>query len=103
MVKDYIILKSDKKNYKIQFSDILYIESLDNYIKLHTSSNSIICYESLSNLMQELPTNFIRIHRSYIVNVKKVGVFTTAYLEIEGTQITIGRNYREKVSRIMKS
>lgn len=103
MVKDYIILKSDKKNYKMRFADILYIESLDNYIKVHTSDNAIICYESLSHILEKLSTDFIRIHRSYIVNIKKVDVFTTAYLEIKGTKLTIGRNYREKVSQIMKS
>lgn len=102
-VKEFIILKSDKKNYKMQFKDILYIESLDNYIKVHTSNNSIICYESLSNLMQELSIDFVRIHRSYIVNIKKVDVFTTAYLQIEGTKLTVGRNYREKVSGIMNN
>lgn len=96
--KDYIVLKADKKNYKIRYSDILFIESLDNYIKVHTSDYSIICYEKLSGIEKELPiSEFIRIHRSYIINLAKVGVFTSAYVEIGDRKFTIGRNYKDEV------
>jgi DNA-binding LytR/AlgR family response regulator len=96
--KDYIILKSDKKNYKIKFDDILFIESLDNYIKVHTKDMAIICYERLSGIEEELPNNnFIRIHRSYIINLSKIDVFTSAYVEIGSRKFTIGRNYKDEV------
>jgi DNA-binding LytR/AlgR family response regulator len=96
--KEYIILKSDKKNYKIKFNDILFIESLDNYIKVHTKDLSIICYERLSGVEEELPNkNFIRIHRSYIINLSKIDVFTSAYVEIGERKFTIGRNYKDEV------
>jgi len=98
--KDYIILKSDKKNYKIPFGDILYIESLDNYIKVHTADFSIICYERLSGIEKELPAkDFIRIHRSYIINYSKVDVFTSSFVEIAGKRFTIGRNYKDEVNK----
>ena len=58
--KDYIILKADKKNYKLKFTDILFIESLDNYVKVHASDFSIICYESLTAIEKELSNDFIR-------------------------------------------
>jgi DNA-binding LytR/AlgR family response regulator len=94
--KEYIILKADKKNHKISLDDILYIESLDNYIKVHTTETSIICYERLSGIEKELPeSDFIRIHRSYIINLNKVDVFTASYLEIGDKNFTIGRNYKE--------
>ena len=97
--KDYMIFKSDKKNYKIRFDDILYIESLDNYIKVHTKDSSIICYESLVGIEKKLPeSEFIRIHRSYIVNYSQVDVFTSSYVEISGRKFTIGRNYKEAVN-----
>ncbi|NOQ26663.1 MAG: response regulator [Bacteroidales bacterium] len=96
--KDYIILKSDKKNYKIKFDEILFVESLDNYIKVHTKDLSIICYERLSGIEDELPNNnFIRIHRSYIINLSKIDVFTSAYVEIGERKFTIGRNYKDDV------
>lgn len=96
--KDYIILKSDKKNYKIKFDDILFVESLDNYIKVNTKDIAIVCYERLSGIEEELPNNnFIRIHRSYIINLSKIDVFTSAYVEIGDRKFTIGRNYKDEV------
>ena len=97
--KDYLILKADKKNHKIKHSEILYIESLDNYIKVYTNELSVVSYESLTNLEKELPDDFMRIHRSYIINLSKVEIFTSSYVEISGRKFTIGRNYREQVSK----
>lgn len=97
--KDYIILKADKKNYKLKFTDIVFIESLDNYVKVHTINFSIICYESLSNLVKQLPNDFIRIHRSYIINISKIDVYTSSYIEIGKRKFIIGRNYKEEVSK----
>ena len=99
LVKDYIVFKSDKKNYKIKYSDILFIESLDNYVKVHTNDFSIICYERLSGIENELSNDFIRIHRSYIINLSKVDVFTSAFVEIGDRKFTIGRNYKDDVAK----
>ena len=95
--KDYIVLKADKKNYKLKFNDILFVESLDNYIKVHTNDFSIICYERLTAIERELSNNFLRIHRSYIVNTDKVDVFTSSSVEIGDKRFTIGRNYKGTV------
>ena len=100
--KDYIILKSDKKNYKIKFLNILYIESLDNYIKVKTNDLSIICYERLSGLEENLSSDFIRIHRSYIINLSKIDVFTSAFVVIGERKFTIGRNYKDEVLKRLK-
>jgi len=94
--KDYIILKSEKKNYKINFKSINFIESLDNYIKVNTDDFSIICYESLSGLEKLLPKSLVRIHRSFVVNVDKVTVFTSSFVEIGERRFTIGRNYKDE-------
>jgi DNA-binding LytR/AlgR family response regulator len=97
--KRYIVLKADKKNHKVAFSDITFIESLDNYIKVHTlNKGSLICYESLSGIEKELPQNeFLRIHRSFIVNIHHIEAFTASYVEIGDRKLTIGRNYKENV------
>ncbi|PLX15475.1 MAG: DNA-binding response regulator [Salinivirgaceae bacterium] len=101
--KSYIILKSDKKNYKIQFDDILYIESLDNYIRVYTSEKSLIVYQQLSVIETELPSEkFLRIHRSTIINKEKITVFTSSQVEIGDKQFTIGRSYREEVAQKLR-
>ena len=100
--KDYIVLKADKKNYKIKFSEILFMESLDNYIKVYTLDFSIICYESLTAIEKELSNDFLRIHRSYIINQTKIDVFTSAFVEIGDRKFTIGRNYKDDVAKRLK-
>jgi len=96
---DSIVLKSDKKNYMIRVEDILYIESLDDYIKVHTTEKSLVCYSRLS-AMEELLANFdfiLRIHRSFLVNQRQIKIFTHHSVIIGKQEIPIGRSYREKV------
>ncbi|MBN1181407.1 MAG: response regulator transcription factor [Bacteroidales bacterium] len=101
--KEFIHLKADKKNYKIALDTILFIESLDNYIKVQTTNINLICYESLSNIENELPAGmFLRIHRSFIININKIDYYTSSYIVLGDRQFTIGRNYREHVLNILK-
>jgi DNA-binding LytR/AlgR family response regulator len=96
--KEIIHIKADKKNYNIPTENILYIEGVDNYIKIKTTSNSLICYESLAGMEQELPVDtFIRIHRSFIVNIRQIEHYTSSYIQLGERQFTIGRNYKEQV------
>jgi len=66
---------------------------------VHTSEFSIICYESLSAIEKELSNDFLRIHRSYIINLTKIDVFTSSYVEIGDRKFTIGRNYKEDIAK----
>lgn len=95
---DSIILKADKKSYKVLLSDIFYVESMDNYIKVHTDKGTLICYESLSGVEERLPGSlFMRIHRSYIINVGRLELFTNSYLKINKQDLPIGRGYKKEV------
>ncbi|MEZ5345347.1 MAG: LytTR family DNA-binding domain-containing protein [Pyrinomonadaceae bacterium] len=97
-IKDHIFVKSDRKNHKILFSDILYIESVKDYIKIHTNSGSLVVKHTLSSFEEELPEDFfIRIHRSYIVNLKHITAYTAHDIEIDSEEIPIGISYKQKV------
>jgi len=102
LLKDFIILKSDKKNFKVKLDDILYIESLDDYVKVHTKEKTLVCYLRLSGIENLLgSTRFARIHRAYIVNLRHITVFTHCSVEIDSKQIPIGRNYRDGVVKLL--
>lgn len=102
--KDYIHVKADKKNYNIPSDSILYIESLDNYIKIKTSTNSLICYDSLACIEKELPAqDFQRIHRSFIINIRQIDHYTSSYIMLDERKFTIGRNYKDQVLRLLES
>ncbi len=93
--RDYLIVRSDRKMVKVNWDDILYIESLSDYVKLHTPSKMILTRDTISNIETKLPSKlFIRIHRSFIVSVSHISGYTNEYVEIGNKQLTISRSYR---------
>ena len=100
--ESFIFLKVDKKLVKIKFEDILYIESLKDYIKVFTTLGNYLVHKSLTSITEELPdTNFIRIHRSYTIAIDKVKSVEGNLVEIATTKIPIGRKYVNHAKRII--
>ena len=94
----FIFLKVDKKLVKILLKDILYIESLKDYIKVFTTQGHYLVHKSLTGITEELPSsNFIRVHRSYTIAIDKIKSIEGNLLEIDTKRIPIGRNYVKPV------
>ncbi len=94
----HIIIKADKKFHKVLFHDICYIESMDDFIRIHISGNKFDCYERLVGMEKKLPPGkFLRIHRSYIINIDKTDSFTNTSVQIGDKVLVIGKKYRETV------
>ncbi|GAA4268286.1 LytR/AlgR family response regulator transcription factor [Hyunsoonleella aestuarii] len=90
----HIFLKVNKKLIKVNLNDILYIESLKDYIKVITNLGDYVVHKSLSAMTEELPqSNFMRIHRSYTISINKVIALDGNTVEISNRKIPIGRNY----------
>lgn len=90
----FIFLKVDKKLMKIKLNDILYIESLKDYIKVITLIGDFLVHKSMTSISEELPSeNFIRIHRSYTIAINKIKSVEGNSVEIANRRIPIGRNY----------
>jgi two-component system LytT family response regulator len=101
-VDSFIIVKSGSKYHKIAVNTILYIESLKDYIKIHTKDNRIVSKYKISEIEKELADKvFLRVHRSYIVNITKVNAFTQHDIEIGAVEIPIGISYKGKVLEVL--
>ena len=99
----FISLRADRKNLKISLNDILYIESLKDYIKVITVNKTIITKQSISSIEEMLPKeNFIRIHRSYIVSLNKIESYTNELIGIAKQELPISRMYKLEVSKVLK-
>lgn len=96
---EFILVKSGIKNYKINTNDIIYIESLKDYIKINmTGDKNITSKYKIGDIQQELnQDNFLRIHRSFIINTSKITAFTLNEIEVGGIEIPIGASYKEDV------
>lgn len=96
--KNYIFVRSDRKMVKINFDEILYIESLGDYLKIFLDKETVITRETMNNIDSKLPINkFIRIHRSYIVSINKINSYTNEFIEINKKALPISRSYKESV------
>jgi DNA-binding LytR/AlgR family response regulator len=96
---EFILVKSGIKNYKINTNDIIYIESLKDYIKINTTGDKNITSKyKIGDIQQELnQDNFLRIHRSFIINTSKITAFTLNEIEVGGIEIPIGASYKDDV------
>ena len=99
--KDHLFLNVQKKKVKILFSEILYIESQREYIKIVTTKKEYISKMSTHEMEALLPANlFKRIHRSFIVSISKIESYTAEAVEINGLSIPIGRGYKDVIDSL---
>ncbi len=95
---NFIFVRSDRRMKKINFSDIIYVESYSDYIKIHCLSDIIITRETISTIESKLPQQqFIRTHRSYIISVSKIDSFSNEEIVLNNKSIPISRNYKLEV------
>lgn len=92
---DYVFIKSDKEFYKVEMGDILYLKSDDNYVKIITTEKQHMQSGSLQSWTEQLPINFVRVHKSYMVNLSKVAKVAGNRIYIADHEIPIGRAFRE--------
>ncbi len=102
--REYIFFNVSKKKARIFLDEILYIESLKEYIRVVTKSKSILTKFQLGQIEEILSkNNFIRIHRSFIVAKDKIDAYTATDVEINNKQIPIGRSYKELVQSMIEN
>ncbi|WP_407266753.1 LytR/AlgR family response regulator transcription factor [Tenacibaculum maritimum] len=98
----FIFLKVEKKLVKVKYVNMLYIQSLKDYIKVYTEEGNYIVHKSLTNILEELPSQkFLRIHRSYIISLEKVKSIEGNSVEIGTVRIPIGRKYMSQAKQII--
>ncbi len=99
---DFLFFRVDRKMVKVILDEILYIESLKDYIKIvQRNQKHLFVKQSISSLEVMLPENrFVRIHRSFIVSINKLTAFTNHDVEINELIIPIGKNYLDRISKL---
>jgi DNA-binding LytR/AlgR family response regulator len=95
---EYLFLKVDRKFVKIQLCDILYIESLKDYVRVKTASRSWVTNQSLTEITEKLPSDrFARVHRSFTIAFDKISTIDGNCVDIAGNLIPISREHRQEV------
>ncbi|HEY9363475.1 MAG TPA: LytTR family DNA-binding domain-containing protein [Chitinophagaceae bacterium] len=100
----FLYFRANRKMVKVLFNDILYIEGLNDYIKIITTTKPIVTKHLLGSLEEMLPsTEFIRIHKSFIVAINKIESFNADSVEITKKEIPIGRLFKFNLNKILNS
>lgn len=103
-VPPFLYFRANRKMVKVLFNEIMYIEGLNDYIRIITAAKTIITKHLLTSLEEMLPSNeFVRIHKSFIVAINKIESFNADWVEIGKKEIPIGRSYKFTVNKILSS
>lgn len=98
----FIYVKENKKVVKVFLKEITFIESLREYIRIHTENKDIVTKSPIIHFEENLPNeNFIRVHKSFIIAISKISSFDTTSIWINKTEIPIGRSYKKAVLKAL--
>ncbi|HLT51033.1 MAG TPA: LytTR family DNA-binding domain-containing protein [Arenibacter sp.] len=102
--EEHIFVKSNLKKRKVVLNDIKWIEALGDYIKLVTDEANIVILSTMKSFEKQLPEDkFLRIHKSYIVNLEKVEKFNSKNVEVSGKQIPLSRNKKTELAEALNN
>ena len=103
-IKPYLYIKSNLKKRKVYTKDIKWVEALGDYVKVITSNSNIIVLSSLRSFEKKLPIDkFLRIHKSYIINLDRVDNLSNKTVEIESNLIPVSRNKKAELEKMLES
>jgi DNA-binding LytR/AlgR family response regulator len=99
---DHIFIRSNSKFFKVNFSEILYVEGMKDYCKVHTQEYTLVTHQTMNELEKTLPARgFLRVHKSYIVAIDHIRTIYGNSIEIGKATLPIGINYKEEVMRLV--
>ena len=102
-VAPFFYFRSDRKMVKVVLRDILYVEGLNDYVKIHLLAGPALVVRQTINGMEEKlsASNFLRIHRSFIVALDKIRTFNARHIEVASQELPIGRLFRQRVEKVL--
>jgi DNA-binding LytR/AlgR family response regulator len=96
--REHIFIKSNSKFFRVGFPDIIYIEGMKDYLKIHTVDHVIVTHQTMGEMENILPSNqFIRIHKSYIISVARISAVFGNSVDMQKALLPIGLNYKERI------
>ena len=100
---DHLFFNVNKTHHKVVIDDILYLESLKDYVRIHTDHDKLVVKGNLGSTMKLLPSDkFMRIHRSFAVALSRISSFNQSEIVVEGIPIPIGKSYKHEIIHNLK-
>ena len=99
---EYIYVKDGYENIRVSVDDILYLEKDGNYITYHIPEHKLLSRQTIQQALEGLGENFIQIHKSYIINLKKIESFSTSSVRINDKNLPVGLSFRARLAERVK-
>jgi DNA-binding LytR/AlgR family response regulator len=97
----YFFVRTGGADVKIQFNDVLWIESAGEYVTIKTTGKKHMVYSNMNDMLKKLGPGFMRVHRSYIVNLDKVNSIHKNIVDIDGAHIRVSKTYVKKLAELI--
>lgn len=101
--KDFISVRVNRENRQIKLENIIFLESLADYVRIHTTSETVTTKETISSFEQTMPEYFIRIHRSYIVNRHFVLSYSTTSVHLSNSELPVSRTFKKQAMALFSN
>lgn len=104
-MEDHLFVKSGRQIYRLPFDTVLYIEALKEYVCIYTKTEKLLVYKRMKEMTDVLPAQFVRIHNSYIINMKHIEQVDSQGVTVAGKQLPVSSGYkdgfRERIDKLM--
>lgn len=98
---DFLVLKENKALHKIFYKDIQYVEAFGDYVKVHTEPKTIVTHSTFSNFIDNLPHYFLRVHKSFSINLNRMSYLSGNQISVNEHMIPIGQTYKKAVLKAL--
>jgi DNA-binding LytR/AlgR family response regulator len=99
---DQLFIKSGSKFFRVDYKEIMYVQSMKDYLKIHTPEHKLVTHQTMNEFERLLPARqFIRVHKSYIVAVNHIKIIYGNSIEVDGVTIPVGNSYRNNVMNLI--
>jgi DNA-binding LytR/AlgR family response regulator len=99
---DFIFIKSGRQVHKLEYSRILYLEAMKEYVSIHTLDEKLLVYKRMKEMETVLPAGFVRIHNSFIINLAHISQVNGSTAEVAGRELPVSSGYRERFFEMVR-
>jgi DNA-binding LytR/AlgR family response regulator len=99
--EEYLIIKANKAIHKVNAQDILFVEAFGDYVKVHLNEKTIVTNSTFTNILKQLSQDFVRCHKSYAINLKKMNSLAGNVISIENKSVPVGQKFKSDLLKAL--